>query len=93
MTTFLLAFAWVSIFSKQAWHVELGDQVIEVVAGFKDDVASPSAVASIRPPFWLIGLSAKGYATGPAVAGARIDFHLIDEHEEIVYETTKKARR
>jgi hypothetical protein len=27
------------------------------------------------------------------VAGARIDFHLIDEHEGIVYETTKKARR
>ena len=55
-----------------------------------------SAARSIAAAWATLGhksLPAKSDAAPASTAGARVDFHLVDEHGVIIPRTTKKARR
>ena len=89
---FLLALAVVAVFGDKAGHVKLGDQVVQVVAGLKDDAAAAAAIAAIGAALGHKGFPAKGHTTAAAVPGAGVHFHLINEHGGIITWPTKKAR-
>ena len=92
MSALLLAFAGIAVFGNQTRDIKLGDEIVQIVAGLQDHVAAPAAIAAIGTALGDKGLAAKGHATGATVAGAGVDFHLINEHDAIIGAATKKAR-
>jgi len=76
----LCAFAVVAVFGNQARHKKLRDQIVEIVAGLKDDTAAAAAIAAIGAALGLEGFAPERYTTASAVAGAGINFYLVDKH-------------
>ena len=60
--------------------VVLGDEIIQVVVGFEDDVAAAPAIAAAGAAFGPELLPLESDATFAAVTGAGIDLDLVDEH-------------
>jgi hypothetical protein len=59
----------------------LGDEIIEVVVGLKNDAAAAPAVAAAGAALGPVGFAQEGDATFSAVAGAGIDFYFIDKQK------------
>ena len=60
----------------------LGDEVIEIVIGLEDDIAAATAVATTGATLGAIGFAEKGHATFAAMAGARENLYLVNEHNK-----------
>jgi hypothetical protein len=74
--------AGMAFFGEQSRLEMLSDEVIEVVIGLKNDIATASAIAATGSAFGAVGFSEKGDTTLAAVAGARKHFDLVDEHRK-----------
>ena len=70
----------VAVFGNQSRHKKLRDQIVEIVAGLEDDTAAATAIAAIGAAFGLEGFAPERHATASAVAGAGVNFYLVDEH-------------
>jgi hypothetical protein len=81
MSIHSFAQALLAFLGDETWLVVLIDQVIEIVIGFENDVATTAAVAAAGPAFGPVGLTMKGHGAFPTVAGLRINLDLVDEHE------------
>src|SRR5205085_11681676 len=64
----------------EAWLKILGDEIIQVVVSFQDNVAAAAAVAATGPALGAIFLPLKGHATLAAVAGSGVNFYFVYEH-------------
>ena len=92
MPALFLTFSTVAVFGDQARDIKLGDEIVQIVAGLQDYVATPAAIAAIGTALGDKGFAAKGHTTSTTMAGAGINFHLINEHDGIIRSATKKAR-
>jgi hypothetical protein len=75
-----------ALVGNQSRDVILVDEVIEVMVGFEDDAAAATAIAAAGAAFGTVSFMNKGYASGAAVAGLRVDFDFVNKQNE-------KARR
>ena len=82
----------IAILGDKPGHIELCDEIIEIMAGLQDHVATTTAIASIRTALGHKCLTPKGHTTATTVTGSGKDFHLINKHRVIISRTTKKAR-
>ncbi len=82
----------IAIPGDKARHIELCDEIIEIMTGLQDHVATAPAISSIRTAFGHKGLAPKGHTTATTVTGSGKDFHLINKHRVIISRTRKKAR-
>jgi hypothetical protein len=92
-TMAILALAMLPILGDEARLIKLRNEIVEVVAGLKDHIAATPAIAAAWATLGHEGLPAKSDAAPASTAGARVDFHLVDEHGVIIPRTIKKARR
>ncbi len=71
----------------------LGDEVVQVVVGFEDDIAAAPAVAAAGAALGAILLALERHAAFAAVAGSRVNFDFVNEHGNVrnyeVLETKK----
>ena len=91
-----LAHPILAVLGYEARLIILADQVIQVVIGLKDHLATPSAVAPAGTAFGDESLPMKGHAAFAAMTGARIDFDLVDKHTDPLIRnlpTGKQKRR
>jgi len=89
----ILALPMLAVLGNQARPIKLSNEIVEIVTGLEDHIASTPAITAAWATFWHKGLPAKSDAPPASSAGARVDFHLVDEHGVIIPRTTKKARR
>ena len=61
--------------------------------GTSANIAATPTIAAAWATLGHKGLPAKSNTTPASMAGARVDFHLVDEHGVIIPRTIKKARR
>ena len=80
MAVHAIAHAESAILRDEARLVILGDEVVQVVVGFEDDVAAAPAVAAAGPALGTILLALEGDAAFAAVAGPRVDLDFVNEH-------------
>jgi hypothetical protein len=73
-----------AVLGDQARLIKLRNEIIEVVTGLNDHIATTPAIAAAWATLWHKGLPAKSNTTPASVAGARVDFHLVDEHGVII---------
>ncbi len=66
------------------------DQVIDIIIGLQDDAAASAAIAAAGASLGTVGLTLEGNAAFAAMAGACINFNLINKHER---EMKAKKRR
>ena len=67
-------------FGDQTRIIILGDKVVEIMVGLKDDIAATTAIAAAGPAFRAKRFPQERHAAFPTMARAREDFNLIDEH-------------
>ena len=82
----------ITILGDEAGHVELCDEIIEIMAGLQDHVATTTAITTIGTALGHKCLPPKGHTTATTVTGSGKDFHLINKHRVIISRPTKKAR-
>jgi hypothetical protein len=70
----------ITILGDEPRAVKLIDEIIKIMAGFEDDVATASAIATRWTAFGPIGFANECDRAFAAVPGARVNFDLIDEH-------------
>jgi hypothetical protein len=63
------------------------------VAGLENYIAAAAAIAAAGAALGHEGFPAKGDTPAAAIAGARVDFYLIDKHGVLFTRAIKKARR
>jgi hypothetical protein len=77
------------LFSDQTRIVELGDEVVQIMVGFQDNISAMPAIAAAWPAFGAIGFPEERHTTLAAMPCFGIDFNFIDKHDY----KKKKARR
>src|SRR5687767_786705 len=66
----------------QAGSVKLSDEVVEVVVGLEDDIASAPAIAAAGPALGHERLAMKGNAAFAPIAGFRENIDLVNKHKK-----------
>ena len=69
-----------AFFGDEAGLIELREQVVQIVIGLEDNIASAAAVAAAGAAFGNECFAMKRDAAFAAVAGAGEDFDFIDKH-------------
>src|SRR5262245_28901759 len=80
MTVHALAQAALPFLSNQTRLIILRDEVIQVVVGLQNHIASATAIATAGSSLGTILLSLERHAAFAAMARPRIDLDLVDEH-------------
>lgn len=75
-----LAHAPLTAFGDEAGLVELIDEVVEVVIGLEDDVATPAAVPAAGAALGAEGFAEECDGTFAAVTGTRVDLDFVNKH-------------
>ena len=81
MAIHALAQAVLALLRDEARHVELPDEIIQVVVRLEDHAAAAPTIAAVRPALGAVSLAAESDTTPTAVSGARHYFDLVNEHE------------
>ena len=82
----------IAILGDEAGHVELCDEIIEIMAGLQDHITATTAIATIGTALGHKCLPPKGHTTVPPVTGSGVYFYLIDKHGVMIPWPIKKAR-
>src|SRR5664280_1391729 len=61
-----------AFFGDQAWLIKLPDQIVQIVVGLENHVASPAPVATVGPALGTVLLAAKGHAAFSTVTRSGI---------------------
>jgi len=80
MTVHAFSEAGFAILREQARLIILSDEIVQVVIGFEDHVATAPAVATAGPAFGPVFLTLKRDAAFAAVTGAGIHFDFVNKH-------------
>jgi hypothetical protein len=59
----------------------LGDEIVEIVVGFENNITAAAAVATAGTAFRAIRLAEERHASLTAVSGAGEHFDFVDEHK------------
>ena len=81
MTVHAFAHAAFATERDEARDIILLDEIVQVVVGLKNHAAAATAVAAARPALGDVSLAMKRDRALAAVAGLRVDFYFVNEHE------------
>jgi hypothetical protein len=77
-----------AFFGDQARLIILGDEVVQIMIGFEDDISAASAIAAAGAALGPIFFALERNATFAAMPGSGVNFYLVNEHVK----GNKKAR-
>jgi hypothetical protein len=82
MAIHALAQPALAVLGEKARLIILRDEVVEIVVGFENDIASAAAIAAAGSALGPVFLALESDAPFPAVPGSGLNFDLIDKHVE-----------
>ena len=81
MAVHALAHAELAVLGHQLGHVILRDEVVQIVAGFENDITTAPAIAAARAALRNVLFARERHTAFAAMARARVNFNFVDEHD------------